>query len=477
MTKNDTCFAPAWEIADRVARQDLQASDVLEAIIERIERINPRLNAYCIKTYDLAREQAREADTRAKASSGTPLPPLNGVPASIKDMFDIAGHRTTWGSLIHEHDVAPCDDIVIERFRASGAVFVGKTNMCEFGALGVTKNFIFGETGNPWNFQRTCGGSSGGAAAAVAAGLGPVALGADGGGSIRHPATFCGCFGFKGTFGLVPFKPLKPKMAADSLTHVGPITRDVRDAAIMLDAIKGMHPLDRYSVPSPVPSFAAILDGEPARKPRIGWTTNLGWTKAIDPDVEKAVASSVVKFQEIGWHVEEITVKIKNPEPAFYVLWTNTFGYDMIPRIKDWGDKMDPDVVRMAGSFPPANDFIKATAQRNAFNDAIMGLYKEHDLDLLVTPTAAVPAFELGRMFPPTIAGKAVSPTGWMPFTFPFNLTSQPAASLPCGFSGDGLPIGMQVVGKRFDDALVFQASKAFETLQPWANRRPQLDG
>lgn len=471
MSRDGACWLPATELLARARRRDMTWEEIIEAIITRMERVNPKINAFCTTTLDMARERARAADKRIKAGE-TRLPLLDGVPTSIKDMFDIPGVRTTWGSLMHEHDVATAYDAATERLHVAGCAFLGKTNMCEFGALGVTKNRIFGETKNPWHLDRTCGGSSGGAGAAVAAGLGPLALGADGGGSIRHPATLCGVVGFKPTFGRVPFWPTIG-MAGDSSTHVGPITRTVKDAALMMDALKGQHVMDRYSIPDDGVSYLANVDALP-RKLVVAWTLDLGYTKAVDQDVEKAIMNGVEQFRQFGWDVVPARIKVKNMEPAFYTIYTSLFAYDLKPKLKEWAGKMDPDVVRMVGGeWAPANDFIKAMDQRRKFHDTMLACFK--DFDVLATPTVATTAFELGTMFPAKIAGKSVSPTGWMPYTFPFNLTGQPAITVPCGFSSDGLPIGLQLVGRKFDDLLVLQAARAFEIAAPWHDKRPSL--
>ncbi len=471
MSKDELCWLPATELLERVRRGDGTWEEVVEAIIARMERVNPAINAYCTTTLDMARAQAKAADRRIKAGERK-LPLLDGVPTSIKDMFNIPGVRTTWGSRIMADNVPTAFDAATERLHAAGCAFLGKTNMCEFGALGVTKNQIFGETKNPWHLGRTCGGSSGGAGAAIAAGLGPLALGADGGGSIRHPATLCGVVGFKATFGRVPNWPTNG-MASDSASHIGPITRTVKDAALMMDALKGPHMMDRYSIPDDGKSYLANVDDLP-KKLKIAWTLDFGYTKAIDPVVEKAITASVEKFRQFGWDVSPVQIKVKNMEATFYTIYTSLFAFDLKPKLKEWADKMDPDVVKMvSGEWIPANDFIRAMDQRRKFHDTMLSYFK--DFDILATPTVVTTAFELGTMFPGKIAGKSVSPTGWMPYTFPFNLTGQPAITVPCGFSPEGLPIGLQLVGKKFDDLLVLQAARAFETATPWHDKRPAL--
>ncbi|HME55243.1 MAG TPA: amidase [Candidatus Lokiarchaeia archaeon] len=471
MTRDEICFLPATEMLDRISRQDVPSSEIVEAIIERIEKINPIVNAYCTPTFDLAREQARQADERVEHNEDK-IPLLNGVPVSIKDMFNVAGVRTTWGSLIEANNIPMEDDVPTSRLRAAGCAFLGKTNMCEFGALGVTKNLIFGETKNPWNLDRTCGGSSGGAGVAVAAGLGPLALGADGGGSIRHPATMCGVVGFKATLGRVPYWPRRG-MAGDTTTHVGPLTRTVTDAALMLDALKGNHLMDRYSLPDDPVSYASNVNKHPDHLV-IGFTTDFGNVKAIEPEVEHAFLDSVEKLEQFGWDVHPAIVKVKSPEDSFSIIYPSLFAYDLKSKLKEWADKMDPDVVRLVGGeWFSAFDFIKALDRQRKFYDAMLAHFKE--FDLLATPTIATTAFELGKMFPMEINGIKISPTGWMPYTYPFNMTGQPAITVPCGFDRDGLPIGMQIIGKRFDDLIVLQAAHAFEEAAPWHDKRPSL--
>ncbi|MBN2149996.1 MAG: amidase [Candidatus Lokiarchaeota archaeon] len=472
MHRHDACFGPAHELRDKIARQEVTAAETCEMIIERIEKANPVINAYCTTTFDLARAMARDADARARR--GGALPALNGIPTSIKDLMQTAGVRTTYGSKVHEHFVPDEDDVTVARLKAAGIVMLGKTNTPEFGFSGFTKNKLFGATLNPWRLDRTPGGSSGGAAASVAAGMGPLALSSDGAGSIRHPACFCGVFGFKPTFGLVPIHP-RIGIGAETITHYGPITRYVRDAAMMLDAMKGPHDLDRHSLPDIGVRFEDAIEEIPEHV-KIGWTADLGWTKAIDPEVEAAVGDAVAKLSRHGWEVKPVKVKLKNPEQFFYTWTVSNHKYDHREHIKAWSRDMDPDLVRMAsGGYATCFDYLRCIEKRSQFYLDMVGIYKAHDIDVLVTPTTATTAFGLDVMFPPAIDGKNVSPTGWMPFTFMCNQTGQPAATLPAGFSREGLPIGMQVIGRRLSDALVMQVSKAFEDVAPWQGKRPDL--
>ena len=470
MNKEDICFMPAYETAEKIRTQELTSLEITETIIERIEKINPIINAYCIPTYDLAREMAKKADERVK--KGEDLPLLNGIPTSIKDLMQIEGIKTTFGCKFYENFISEQDEVAVKRLRDAGAVFLGKTNTPAFGHVAITDNMIFGETLNPWNLERTSGGSSGGAGAAVASGLGPLAIGSDGGGSIRIPACFCGIFGLKPSFGRVP-RNLHGTIGWATLDHYGPIVRYVKDAALMLDAIKGPDESDRFTLPEQKISYMDKLKDFP-QKLKVGYSIRLGFVKAIDPEVEKSVLDAVQKFEEYGWTVEEAKLKIKKPELAFNTTVTAGFGHDLQSFMKE-KEKLDGTLVKMieAGLSYSAVDLKRAEAQREEIF-GVLSNYFEH-YDILITPSTAVPAFGLGMMYPPTIAGKGVSPVAWMSYTYPFNMTGNPAASIPCGWSSEGLPIGMQIIGRRFDDLTVIQTSQIFEDIAPWQDKKPNI--
>jgi Asp-tRNA(Asn)/Glu-tRNA(Gln) amidotransferase A subunit family amidase len=472
MNKEDICYMSACDMKDAIIRQELTSQEITEAIIERIEKINPKINAYCTPTFETAREMAKKADEDVK--KGEKLGSLHGIPTSIKDLFLTGGIRTTFGSMIYENNIPENDEVVVIRLKEAGIVLLGKTNTPEFGYAGVTHNFIFGESRNPWNTKRIPGGSTGGGAAAVASGLGPLALGNDGGGSVRIPASCCGVFGYKPSFGRVPLYP-RVELHGESYVHIGPISRYVRDAALMLDAIKGPHDGDRYSLPEEKISYLENISKKP-EKLKIGYTLDLGYAKVIDPGVERNVINSTEKFEEIGWNVEKVNLKIRKPEMSFYSLYITDYGFDLKPKLKDWREKIDPELIKMidAGFEYSALEVMRAMSQRTTIYETFYKFFKNYDI--LITPTIAIPPFELGIMFPPKINGKNVSPTAWMPFTFPFNLTGHPAASIPCGWSNEGLPIGMQVIGNRFNDVLLLQVSQAFEEIAPWQEKRPNFN-
>lgn len=471
MNKKDICFLSAYQMAEKIRNQELSSREITESIINRMEKINPIINAYCTPTIELAREMAINADKGV--NNNKDLGPLHGVPVSIKDLMYTKGIMTTFGSLLHKDFVPQQDAIDVKRLYDAGCVMLGKTNTPEFGYAGVTDNKVFGETKNPWHLERTSGGSSGGAGAAVASGISPLALGSDGGGSIRHPACFCGIFGIKPTFGRVPIYP-SLGIAGHTISHHGPLTRYVKDAALMLDVIKGPHEADRESLPEENISYFENVEKRP-KSLNILFTLDLGYAKVLDPDVEKAVENAVYQFESLGWTLEQPKLRLRPPVIAFNTLYTSMYGFDHKSDLKKSRDLMDPNFVKLveAGLSYDAYSLVKANYKRKQFYEKFYKIFKNYDI--MITPTTAIPAFELGKMFPKKINGVGVSPTGWQPFTFPFNLTGQPAATVPCGWSKDGLPIGMQIVGKHYQDLLVLQVAHAFEKLSPWQTKTPKL--
>ncbi len=469
MMSKDICFMSATDMAEAIKRQEMTSLEITEAIIERIEKINPIINAYCTTTFDIAREMANKADSKVK--KGEKLGLLNGVPLSIKDLMYTKGIRTTFGSILYENNIPDQDEIDVLRLKEAGCVILGKTNTPEFGHLGNTRNKLFGATKNPWNLGRTSGGSSGGACAAVASGISPLALGSDGGGSIRNPGSLCGVFGLKPTYGRVPIYPVTG-VEGFTLSCHGPITRYVEDAALMMDVIKGFYELDIDSFPDENISYSEKLNDIP-KKLKIAFSLDMGMAKVIHPDVKKAVNASVEKLGQFDWDIETPKMKIRSPVLAWNTLFTSIFAYDWGPKMEKFKEKMEPTLVKFieGGISYPATAFLKAIDQRKRFHEKFAKFMK--DYDILITPTVALPAFEIDLPFPTEIDGVGVSPTGWQPYTPPFNLTGQPAATIPCGFSKDGLPIGMQIVGHRYDDLLVLQVAKTFQDVAPWQDKKP----
>jgi Asp-tRNA(Asn)/Glu-tRNA(Gln) amidotransferase A subunit family amidase len=462
----------ASDMADKIKRQEITSEEITEAIIERIEKINPIINAYCTTTFELARELAKKADDSVK--KGDKLGLLQGIPISIKDNTETAGIKTTFGCKIFEDNVPMRDEPMVKRIRDAGAVILGKTNTPSFGYKGVTDNLIFGETKNPWNLERTSGGSSGGAGASVASGMGPLATGSDGGGSIRIPSCFCGVYGIKPSFGRIPHETMRLLGTLGTFVNKGPLVRYVKDAALMLDALVGEDDSDRYSIPKPNISYFEKLEEMP-KNLKIGYTMDFGYTKAVDPEVRQSTIDSVQKFENMDWEVEKAKLRLTKSENVMDVLWTSGFAYTMKPFLKKWHKALDPEFVEAIhhGLQFTVLDIKMAEIQREQIYETICRFLKKYDI--LITPTLACPAFELGKLGPDKIDGKDVTVYAWA-FTFPFNMSGHPAASIPCGWSTGGLPIGMQIVGKRFDDLTVLQVSRAFEKLAPWQDRMPNFN-
>ncbi len=464
MLADDLAFMSATDLAAAIRARHVSPVEVIGAVLDRIESLNPRLNAYCTLTAEGALREARAAE--ASVMRGDPLGPLHGVPVSVKDLVITKGVRTTFGSRIHEKNVPDEDAPLVERLKSAGAILVGKTTTPEFGWKGVTDSPLFGVTRNPWNLERTPGGSSGGAAAAVAAGLAPLAVGTDGGGSIRIPGSFSGVFGLKPTYGVIP---VYPASATGTLSHAGPMTRTVRDAALMLQVMAGPDDRDPLSFPSSPLVFTAGLD-DGIRGLRVAWSPTLGYA-VVDPEVRTVTELAAKRFHDLGCRVEQVDRVFDDPDP----IWAPLFYAGIAARLDDslgeWRDCMDPGLVQVVeeGKQISAVQFAKATSARAAFYEGVRRFFRRHDL--LLTPTLAVPPFPVGMEQPPDRS--AGSRLGWVAFTYPFNLTGQPAATVPCGFTRDGLPVGLQIIGRRLEDVTVLRASAAFEAAFPWAGRRP----
>jgi aspartyl-tRNA(Asn)/glutamyl-tRNA(Gln) amidotransferase subunit A len=434
----------------------LSPVEVARAVLKRIEEFNPRFNAFDLVSERLI-EDAKAAEARWAA--GQPRGLLDGVPVSIKDIILTKGWPTLRGSKTIDPKGPWNDDApATARLREHGALLIGKTTTPEFGWKGVTDSPLTGITRNPWNPDKTPGGSSGGAAAAVAAGMGPLALGTDGGGSIRIPCSFTGLFGIKPSFGRVPAWPLSP---FGTVAHVGPITRDVADAALMLTVLSLPDARDWHALPYEPRDYRAGLQAG-VQDLRIAYSGNLGYAK-VDAEVQELVSQGVKVFADLGARVEEKHPGFENPEPIFRAHWFSGAAA-LVRSLKDTRP-VDPGLLEVAaqGEKVTAAELLDAQMKRGALGTH-MNLF-HRDYDLLVTPTLAVPAFGVGREYPE--GNKRW--TDWTPFTYPFNLTGQPAASIPCGFTRAGLPVGLHIVGPRFADALVLRAARAFEAVRPIA--------
>jgi aspartyl-tRNA(Asn)/glutamyl-tRNA(Gln) amidotransferase subunit A len=470
MATDELCWMSAAEMAPAIRKKKLSPVEVMRAVLARIERLNPTLNAFVTLTPDQAMKDARAAE-RAVGKKGAALGPLHGVPFSTKDLVITKGIRTTFGLRLYADNVPSEDAPMVERLRADGAIQLGKTNTPALGWIGATHNLLFGVTRNPWNLDRTPGGSSGGASAAVAAGLGPLAIGTDGGGSIRIPASLAGIFGLKPTFGLIP---VYPASGAWSLSHIGPMTRSVADAALMMNACVGLDERDSTSVPAPRVDYVKAL-GQGVKGLRVAWSSNLGFARVVDPEVAAACEKAARRFRELGCRVEQVEPGWPSPKAAWEAIFCGGIAARLEPFLGARRADVDTGLAALADEalrWRPMH-YVQGWFDRLAWHEHPRRLFQKYDL--LLTPTTACPAFEVGLDNPTEIAGTALERYDWIPFTFPFNMTGHPAASVPCGMTRDRLPVGLQIVGRRFDDATVLRAAAAFERMAPWAHARPPL--
>jgi len=456
----ELCSLSATELVELFRTHAASPAEVAKAVLKRIELLNPKLNAFNLVS-EKALEDARASE--ARWMRGEPKGLLDGVPVSIKDILLTKGWPTLRGSKTVDPKGPWNDDApAVARLREHGAVLLGKTTTPEFGWKGVTDSPLTGITRNPWNPAKTPGGSSGGAAAALASGMGPLAIGTDGGGSIRIPCSFSGLFGIKPSFGRVPAWPLSP---FGTVAHVGPMTRTVADAALTLNVLALPDARDWHALPFDARDYRTGLE-HGVRDLRIAWSPNLGYAR-VDPEVAALVSKAVAIFEELGAKVEEKNPGFENPEPVFRTHWFSGAAFLLKTMSGEKSKLVDPGLLEVAaqGEKIAAAEILDAQMKRGALG-TLMNLF-HRDYDLLVTPTLAVAAFDTGREFPET--SKNDRWTDWTPFTYPFNLTQQPAASIPCGLTEAGLPVGLHIVGPRYADALVLRAARAFETARPIA--------
>ncbi|WXG47157.1 MAG: amidase family protein [Candidatus Atabeyarchaeum deiterrae] len=472
MVKKEIFWMSALELSKAFDSGELSPVEVLEEVLERVKKFNPELNAIVTPTIASARAEARKAEKDIKA--GKRLSPLQGVPITIKDLVFTKGVRTTFGSKLYENFVPEEDAVIVDRLKKAGSVMIGKTNVPEFGDVAYTDNLIFGPTHNPWDKSKTVGGSSGGAAASVAAGFGPVASGSDGGGSIRIPSNFCGVYGIKPSFGRVPCYPKLP--AWETLNCEGPITRNVSDAAAMLDIMAGPDDRDRFSLP---PSGVRYLENveKGIDGTKAAYTSDLGYVP-VDVEVENLTRKAAFNFEMLGCEVTGIKPDWLNMENDFMYLVPAEAVTANEKRLEEWKKVAYPyyaGYIELVKSLK-ARDIIRIQFRREELWKKVYKIFEKYDF--LLTPVTPVPPFDImpkAAGIPSKISGKGVSPVGWMAFTFPFNLTGQPAASVPIAFTTRGLPVGLQVVGRRYGDDSVLRASRAFEKMFPWQDKKPPL--
>ncbi len=464
-------YASAETLVRLIRSKQVSPRELMEETLRQIDAINPKLNAFV----SLYPERAlAEAEVLTKSmNEGVEPGPLAGLPVAVKDLEDVEGMTTTFGSVPFKDNVAERDSVQVERLRRAGAIVVGKTNTPEFGFTGFTKNRLFGVTRNPWNLERTPGGSSGGSAAVVSAGMVSLATGSDGGGSIRIPASYSGCFGLKTSPGRIPVGPL-PILHINQISVLGPLARTVADAALYLDCVAGYHPADPASLPHPGFSYSAGLDRLPAGL-KIAFSPTLGHA-TVQSDVASLVENAVRTFEDMGHHVE----LFDDPMPAVGDAWNRLFGLDIYGNLHEHLDRYRSEINRtLAASLEAVKqsttaDLVEAQKVRTEQNRWLWRLFDRYDL--LLTPAMPTEAFAAEGPPPSEIDGKPVDVLDVTAFSYPFNFSGHPAASVPVGLTKNGMPAGLQIVAPRQRDDLVLQAARAFEKVKPWDSNRPPLD-
>lgn len=460
MIKTDLADCTALELKELYRTHRASPLEATRAALARIERLNPVLHAFSCVAAEAALESARASEIRW--ARGEPCGALDGVPASIKDLILTRGMPTLRGSrTVDPNQAWDVDAPAAARLREAGAVILGKTTTPEFGCKAETNSPLTGLSRNPWNHQKTPGGSSGGTAAAVASGMGPISVGTDGAGSIRIPAAFCGNVGFKPSFGRVPAYPLS---YFGTVSHLGPHTMSVRDAALVMNVLSQPDARDWTLLP---PDGRDYLEGleDGIGDLRIAWSPTLGYARGVDPEVAVACERAVQRLSDLGAIVEAVDPGIEDPLEITCGLWfvgAWTLWSTLTPAQQTLTDPDFAAEARLGSSFS-ALDVQQLQLRRGALGAHLRQFMQR--FDLLVTPAVAVPAFDarptgMAEMTPAALLG-------WTPFSYPFNLTQQPACTIPCGLTASGLPIGLQFVGPMFGDALVLRAARAYETVRP----------
>jgi len=468
MNDADIGYLPASTLAAMYRKKEISPVEVVEAILRHIERSEPALNAMARLTADHARARAKTAEAAWQRGDARKL---EGIPVTIKDLQQTKGVQTDFGSNIFKGTIPDVDAPCVSRLHDAGCIMLGKTTTPEFGWKGVSHSPVTGVTHNPWKQGYSAGGSSSGAGAGAAAGYGPLHQGGDGAGSIRLPAHFSGVFGLKPTHGRIPNWPMSNN---DLATYMGPLTRTVTDAALMLEAMAGPHPWDYTTLETPPQDYAAKLQADMKGK-RIAFSPDLGHAR-VDPEVAALVADAAKVFETMGATVEQVTPSW-GPEGVELVdfFWPTVFaGYTRF--LPEWEDKMDPGFAALLHSVENVklSTFMNMRTRRFTYCQRIHEFFE--NWDYLITPTASVAAFPATLLQP---AHWADEPGffRYIQFSYPFNWSGNPAVSVPCGFTAENLPVGLQIVAPRFDDLGVLQASAAFEAASPWAQHRPSFGG
>lgn len=470
---HDGFAVDAVGLAELIRAREVSPVEVVRSTLERIESFDRTLNSCPVVLEREALTAAQQAEQQVLA--GEPLGPLHGVPISIKETIAVRGAPWTQGVLAFRDVIAEEDAVAVERLRAAGAIVVAKTNVPELSYWAHTDNRVYGLTRNPWDLDRTPGGSSGGAGAAVSAGLMPVALGSDAGGSIRVPAAFCGVAGIKPTFGLIPLTSAGATTVGSTLFVVGPLARSVRDLAVTLDVLAGPHSSDFRSLPELGRNYMDSLLEADIESLRVAYSADFGYAP-VDASIRAVFDRTIQGLASAGWHLEEAYPRTPDPLDLGALIFTAE-AYPIVERLIDeFGEQLDPETVSIfrAGADISARDYAKALEERARYARVWREFFD--DYDLLLTPTTAVTAFLVGTTGPSEIEGSETDPAtdAWYaPHSYPANLTLQPAASVPCGFDEQGLPIGLQIFGRHAEDDCVLQAAAAWETISPWTSHKP----
>ena len=465
--EKDLLYKSAVELRDLVVAKEISPVELLDQSLARMEEVEPKLNNFVTTTEDIAHAAAKKAEKAILNNDSPGL--LHGLPISIKDLIAMDGVRCTFGSKASADNIAVLDAPAVERVRKEGGVIIGKTTTSEFGCKAVGDSPLTGITRNPWDLAKTPGGSSAGAAASVAGGVTPFALGTDGGGSVRIPASLTGLFAVKAQFARVP---IFPEAATPTLAHVGPMARTVRDAALLLTAVAGFDRRDPFAVAEPVPDFLAACD-QPVKGMRVAWSPTLGYASPMSEVVELC-EQAVKTLEDLGCEVELVD-NVMERDPID--MWMSEFyagvGTRLNTVLAERPELLDPAVAEVLGGAldRTLEEYWTQVFNRYRFREEMRQFMEKYDL--LVSPVLPVPAFDVGLNLPPQMPDANV--ISWVSYTYPFNLTGQPGASLPVGFTGEGLPVGLQLISKAIRETDIFRIAAAFEAARPWIDKKPPL--
>jgi len=476
----ELAFKSAWDLRKLIINKVISPVELVEDALSRLHDLNPKLNAFLEVTFEEAIKKAKK--TEKDIVKGKKVGLLAGIPTSIKDHISTAGTKTTFGSLIFKDYIPSKNHLIVDRLNDSGAISIGKTNLPEFGMISSTENFLRKDCVNPWDTTRIAGGSSGGASSSVAAGITPLAQGSDGGGSIRIPAAFCGNFGIKPTTGRIPTLEQKSLSYIPQLifSAISPVSRTVIDSALFLQSVSGPHIDDPNCIQNDMPNLINHIN-EGIKDFKIGWSSDLG-SAVVDTEVLNITQKAAASFENLGANVENLSlnINVNSLFKCFSTLMYATLYHNMGDNWRDFGSQMTSSLqMRFEyGSKVTANELLLAINELENWKKEVGELFENYDL--VLTPSLSIPAFKC-REWPTSINSIEVDPfeisqnAGFYHFSYPFNMSGNPAASIPCGFSSEGLPIGLQIIGRMGDELSVLKASAAFEEVYPWASKYPPV--